>query len=90
MHKKQIYWGQPGFRDWCLDAKKKKHHKCHCAGLCETFDNRLLSALTELDGATNNNALSILNNNNNNNNKTLFLDVARFLGLSLKLSNRSR
>ena len=86
MHKKQIYWGSQVFETgtWML---KKKHHKCHCAGLCETFDNRLLSALTELDGATNNNALSILNNNNN---KTLFLDVARFLGLSLKLSNRSR
>ena len=29
--------------------KKKKKHNCnyHCARLCETFDNRLLSALTE-------------------------------------------
>ena len=52
---------------------KKKHHKCHCAGLCETFDNRLLSTLTESAGATKNNALSIIiiiNNNNNNNNNS--------------------
>ena len=33
---------------WMLKKKKKKHNcKYHCAGLCETFDNRLLSALTE-------------------------------------------
>ena len=41
--------------------------------ICEIFDNRLLYALTESAGATNNNALSIIindnNNDNNNNNK---------------------
>ena len=54
-----------------MDAKKKKHNcKYHCARLCETFDNRLLSALTESAGAANNNALIIINNNNDNiNNK---------------------
>ena len=36
-------------------------------GLFETFDNRLLSVLTELAGATNNNALSIIINGKNNN-----------------------
>ena len=52
-----------------LEKKKEKHHhKCHCAGLCEIFDNRLLFALTESAGATNNNALSIINNNDNDNN----------------------
>ena len=52
-----------------LGCQKKKKHNCnyHCARLCETFDNRLLSALTESAGATNNNALSIIINNNNNN-----------------------
>lgn len=39
---------------WMLKHKKQKqHHKHHCATLCETFDNRLLSTLTELAGAAN-------------------------------------
>ena len=43
-----------------MDAKKKHHCKYHCTRLCETFDNRLLSALTEETGATNDNALSLI------------------------------
>ena len=72
--------------------KKKKHHcKCHCARLCETFDNRFLPALTESAGATNNNALRIIinnnshnsnnsnNNNNNNSNTSSFsIDLIKF------------
>ena len=33
---------------WMLKKRKKKHDcKHHCARLCATFNNRLLSALTE-------------------------------------------
>ena len=48
--------------------KEKHHYKYHCARLGETFDNMLLSALTESAGATNNNSLSIMINNNSNDN----------------------
>ena len=48
---------------------KRNHYKYHCAILCETFDNRLLSAFTESARETNSNALStIINDNNNDNN----------------------
>ena len=62
---------------------KKKHHKCDCcAGLCETFDNRLLSALTESAGATNSSALSIINNDDDNNNDNNSNNNGVFAGLS--------
>ena len=39
---------------WMLKHKKQKqHHKHHFATLCETFDNRMLSTLTELARAAN-------------------------------------
>ena len=50
---------------WML---KKKHHYMYCARPRENFDNRLLSALTESAGATNNNVLSIIINDDGNNN----------------------
>ena len=40
--------------------RKKHHYKYSCASLCETFGNRLLSALTESAGETNVNALRII------------------------------
>ena len=45
-----------------------KHYNYHFARLCETLDNRLLTALTESAGATSSNALCIIINNINNNN----------------------
>ena len=62
--------------------QKKHDYKYHCARLCETFDNKLLSAVTESAGATSNNALCIIinddddddddNNDNNNNSCSKF------------------
>ena len=72
-----------------LGSKKKHHYKYHCARLCETFNNRLLSSLTESAGTTNNNALSILinnnNNNNNNSNNSNHKDINKLKQLKSKL-----
>ena len=68
MHKKQRYWGHSKDFETVTWMLKKKHRKCHCAGFCETFDNRVLSALTESAEAVNNSALSKINNNKNSNN----------------------
>ena len=68
-----------------LGSKKKHHYKYHCARLCETFNNRLLSSLTESAGTTNNNALSILINNNNNNNNSNHKDINKLKQLKSKL-----
>ena len=54
---------------WMLKTPpKKQHHKYqyHCARLCETFDNRLLSALTELAGTNNNKRSDRITNEHNN------------------------
>ena len=66
---------------WYKKHAKKHHYKYHCARLCETCDNRLLSTLTESAGTVNNNALSMIintnndNNNNNNNNVVIKMQI---------------
>ena len=59
--------------------KKKHNFKYHCARVCETFDNRLLSTLTESAGATKNSMFIplsiIINNNNNNNNNNIKVSI---------------
>ena len=67
-----------------MPKKENHHYKYHCPRLCETFDNRLLCAVTGSAGATNNNALIIIinnnnsNNNNNNNNNNNFSETRKY------------
>ena len=78
MQKNSFFGDSKDFETGTWMLKKKHHCKYHCARLCETFDNRLLLALTESTGATNNNALSIIINNNNDNNISFSIDSIKF------------
>lgn len=67
MRQKQPYWAQQKFRDWMLKTQKiQKHHKYHCARLCDIFDSRFFSTLTELAGVTNNKLSERIINEHNN------------------------
>ena len=64
-----------------MPKKENHHYKYHCARLFETFDNRLLCAVTGSARATNNNALIIIinnNSNNNNNNNNNFSETRKY------------